>query len=348
MNRSTFSAILCSVAPCLLAAAGAAEPAQEGGPLRISGPISVEEQPDPASAFQVAHELIESLGHFPINLEFESQSPAQILATTPPQDSPEVIEAERVEQPSSNGLPVGSDAESAVAAPSEIEEEPEASAPIAASELLPLGQSPAASADGKTSGGASDSNIGSIVRTVGATGMVIALILLLRFAFVKLSGTSGGLRAQLGAAGKAPSGVLFVLGRFPISRGMSLVLLQLDQRVLLLSQTGEGFQTLAELTDPDEVASIIRKVKDESGESLTAKFGGMLKKFESDPQTIEDLDPASVAQPIHLRYDESFAEERPTGTSGRIGYYESKPAQTVSTGEDELRTRINRLREYGA
>jgi len=347
MTRLSFSAIACILAFSPPAHARAVNSAQEGIPLRISGPISVEDQPDPKSFINPLEDLLESLRTLPLGLEFESQSPALYpQAAASPESAPD-IQSGGIESPRDNDLPLDDEADRAAAAPTEITEEPETRAPIAASERLPLGQSPAVRAQGNNPASASDSNIGSIVRTVGATGLVIALILLLRFAFVKLSGTTGGLRAQLGAAGKAPSGVLFVLGRYPISRGMSLVLLQLDQRVLLLSQTGDGFETLAELTDPDEVASIIRKVKDESGESLTAKFGGMLKKFESDPQTIEDLEPASVARPVHLRYDQPLEDERLPGPSARSGYYEAKPARSVSTGEDELRSRINRLREYG-
>ncbi len=315
----------------------ASDSAHEGIPLRISGPISVELEPQDDSDTSTAGDLLQTLRTLPGSFELGSKSPARIerSETTPTaapatqeSDTPETLSASRestelAEAPATN---------------------PE---PVSAAEQLPLGQSRSAASFGGGSSGASETGLGSIARTVGATGAVIALILLLRFAFVKLSGTTGGLRAQLGAAGKAPSGVLFVLGRYPISRGMSLVLLQLDQRVLLLSQTGDGFQTLAELTDPDEVASIVRKVRDESGESLTARFSGMLKKFESDPQTIEDLEPASIAQPVRLRYDDPAGEPRGFESAARSEFPEPKTFRTATTGEDELRSRINRLREYG-
>ena len=216
--------------------------------------------------------------------------------------------------------------------------------PLPAIERVPLGQA----VIGDTADDAGEqSGMGGIAQTVGALAVVIGLILILRFVFVKLSGTAGGIRSQLGAGGKAPSGVLLVLGRYPVSRGMSLVLLQLDQRVLLLSQTSAGFHTLAELSDPSEVASIIQKTRDESGESLSAKFTGMLKQFERDPETLAEMVDPAPAQPVRLRH---------TGTNATIesappvrrasGFYEDKPS--VTTGEDELRSRINRLREFGS
>jgi hypothetical protein len=91
----------------------------------------------------------------------------------------------------------------------------------------------------------------------------------------------GGLISALGAGGSAPAGVLHVLGRYPISRGTSLVLLKLDRRVLLLCQTagrkfGTSMTTLSEITDPDDVASILLKTRDEEGESIARKFEEMM------------------------------------------------------------------------
>jgi flagellar biogenesis protein FliO len=221
------------------------------------------------------------------------------------------------------------------------------SIPLPAIERTPLGQGSLSASD--EADAAPKSSVQGIMRTGGALAVVLGLILILRFIIVKFSGATGGLRAQLGAAGKAPSGVLFVLGRYPVSRGMSLVLLQLDQRVLLLSQTSAGFHTLAELSDPEEVTSIIRKAKDENGESLGAKFGSMLKQFERDPQTIDDLEPAAEAAPVRLRRPvESETDTPDPGYARYSGYYEDKPHALPRTGEDELRSRINRMREYGS
>lgn len=97
----------------------------------------------------------------------------------------------------------------------------------------------------------------------------------------------GGLRATLGAGGRAPSGILEVLGRYPVGRGVTLVLLKLDSRILLLSQAaggrlgaGANFTTLAEITDPEQVASILVRSRDADGDSLAERFKSLLTRFD--------------------------------------------------------------------
>jgi flagellar biogenesis protein FliO len=97
----------------------------------------------------------------------------------------------------------------------------------------------------------------------------------------------GGLRSSLGAGGRSPAGILEILGRYPVGRGMSLVLLKLDSRVLLLSQSAGGrfgagatFSTLAEISDPEQVASILIKSRDAEGDSLAERFRSMLQRFD--------------------------------------------------------------------
>jgi len=287
------------------------------------------------------------IGNGPASVEHRQASDASLRPEIPADPAPlqdhQPGKPEQATEPAPRADPVETASEPVIAAP--VEQTARTALP--ASEQLPLGQSSANLYATRASGEARSSRFGPVMQTLGALAVVIGLILILRVVFVKLSGTSGGLRAQLGAAGKAPSGVLFVLGRYPVSRGMSFVLLQLDQRVLLLSQTGAGFHTLAELTDADEVASIIQKVREENGESLSSKFTGMLRKFESDPRTIEDIDTTATAQPVRLRrdadeYDNLLSEDRRPAA-----YIETKPGRPAPTGEDELRSRINRMREYG-
>jgi len=350
MYRFTSGAIAC----ILIAVTPKLTPdvlADQAGPLRISGPVSVE------TALALGHdsdrETVEDRLPFPA---FQAKPPASsphtlVNAESPlPSEVAEFTPSEEASHPDTSRVPASEPVLSAFdsVAGSASEPEPIQSFAKPEREHLPLGQAAAAVRSEANGPASQHSGMSGIARTVGATALVIGLILLLRFAFVKLSGATGGLRSQLGPSGKAPSGVLFVLGRYPVSRGMSLVLLQLDQRVLLLSQTSSGFHTLAELSDPDEVTSIIRKARDENGDSLSAKFTGMLKKFESDPETIEDLDASAEARPVRLRFDGHDEQFIDSDGAASHGYFEPKPARTVSTGEDELRSRINRLREYGS
>lgn len=348
-NSSFLTCILIAVGPTLTPSAMAD---QAAGPLRISGPVSVEIDTARSESPDLVDEGVllpfPAFGHG----STASFSPASIIEGDA--ESSGISEQTPVEvdpAPDNGEVPATEpvSAEPFVAAESASEVEAVQIPERAEQEFLPLGKSAATARSEPDAPALKNSGMAGIARTAGATALVIGLILILRFVFVKVSGATGGLRAQLGPSGKAPSGVLLVLGRYPVSRGMSLVLLQLDQRVLLLSQTGSGFSTLAELTDPDEVSSIIRKARDENGESLSAKFTGMLKKFESDPDTIEDLDSSTEARPVRLRIDSHEEQFRASEqVAPQQGYLEAKPSRSVSTGEDELRSRINRLREYGA
>ncbi|MBC7833702.1 MAG: flagellar biosynthetic protein FliO, partial [Phycisphaerales bacterium] len=108
---------------------------------------------------------------------------------------------------------------------------------------------------------------------------------------------NGGLAASFGAGGRSPAGVLEILGRYPLARGQSLVLLRMDRRILLLSHTtggrlgrSTGLSTLCDTADAEEVASIIAKTRDDDGDSLAAKFQGMLATFEQDPADTDEAE----------------------------------------------------------
>lgn len=176
--------------------------------------------------------------------------------------------------------------------------------PIPAIEATPLGTPAGRAAMGspQQAGGpqsfpaASSMSFG---RTFGALLLVVVLIFGLALVAKRLA-RRGGLMAQLGAGGRAPSGVLEVLGRFPAGRGCTLVLLKLDRRVLLVCQTtGKGFMgahamsTLCEITEPEQVASILVKVRDEQGESIAKRFQEVLAR--ADEQTGRDLGDAEPA-----------------------------------------------------
>jgi len=121
--------------------------------------------------------------------------------------------------------------------------------------------------------------------------MAVVLTLIVGGAMVvkKFAGRGTNLAAALGPGGRAPPGVLEVLGRYPTSRHQSLVLMKLDNRVLLLGQSmpvkgdAGGFSTLCEIASPDEVASILRKVSDAEGTSAQASFHQTLAEIERQP-----------------------------------------------------------------
>ena len=108
-----------------------------------------------------------------------------------------------------------------------------------------------------------------LLRTVGGLGAVLTILFLLRPLLKRLAGPLGSARA--------PSGVIEALARYPFGKGQFLVLLKLDRRILLICQTAQGSNVITEMSDPDEVASILRRVHDEKGESFNRKLEAILR-----------------------------------------------------------------------
>jgi hypothetical protein len=126
------------------------------------------------------------------------------------------------------------------------------------------------------------------IRSVAALAGVLLLIFALAHFYKRLARAKGGLSGQMGAGGRAPAGLVEVLGRYPISSGMTLVVLRFDRKVLLLSHAGSGrgkksvgggtMQTLCEVGGAEDVASILGKVRDEAGDSIAASFERTLQE----------------------------------------------------------------------
>ncbi len=169
---------------------------------------------------------------------------------------------------------------------------------------------------------------GGYVQTIIALLGVILLILGLGQVYKRLARTQGGLVGQLGAGGTAPSGILEVIGRYPISKGMTLVVLKFDRRVLLLSHAssskgkwgqGASMQVLCELSDAEDIASILLKARSASGDSIAQSFEQTLR--EADELTDE-----------HLRgIDTSYSEVNPV----RFPSPRTEPARTITTAEGD-------------
>lgn len=163
-----------------------------------------------------------------------------------------------------------------------------------ASETMPLGPAPSREGAGERPGEgrlAESLGAGGTLRTVLSLGFVIALALAAGLAMKKVAGTRGGLLSALGPGGPSPSGVLEILGRYPVGAGQTLVLLRLDRRVLLVHQsTGRGGQmrVLSEVVDSDEIASILLKTREERDEAVQAGFREAMHRLETDFSGIED------------------------------------------------------------
>lgn len=118
-------------------------------------------------------------------------------------------------------------------------------------------------------------------------GVVLVVLVGCMMLLKRVMGVGSSLASALGPGGKAPGGVIEVLGRYPVAKGQLLVLVKVDRRVLLLGHSspgrgglsaGGGFVTLSEIIEPEEVARLLQKIEDGGGTSLASKFGSMLRK----------------------------------------------------------------------
>ena len=168
-------------------------------------------------------------------------------------------------------------------------------------ESRPLGAPRVAAAPADTNRPpASSAQVG---RTIWSLTAVLALIVVAGVVVRAAAKRSGGIRASLGAGGRSPAGLMEILGRYPVGRGTTLVLLRLERRILLLSQSSSGrlglgatFTTLTEITDAEEVAAILTKSQDEDGSSTTARFRSFLSAFDRTmPTEVPTMRPSRTA-----------------------------------------------------
>jgi flagellar biogenesis protein FliO len=166
-------------------------------------------------------------------------------------------------------------------------------------ESRPLGRPPAKGERSEVFGlGGSGGDRGSslwnnpLLRTGGSLAVVLGLIYGLARVAKRVNGNGSALASAFGGGGAAPAGVIEVLGRYPLGRGQTLILLRIDNRVLLLAQSTPGFRlrggggagtltTLCEMSDAEDVASILLKVQDAEQASTAAKFGELLGRFDA-------------------------------------------------------------------
>lgn len=148
------------------------------------------------------------------------------------------------------------------------------------------------------------------LRTAASLAAVLALILAGAALFRRFASRHPSLAGSIGAGGKSPAGILEVVGRYPLGRGSTLVLLRLDTRILLLSQSvgaaGRGIlrpgaaslNTLCEISTPDDVASILAKAREAEGDSMTARFQSLLSGI-SDADHAHADDPPPPKSPAN-------------------------------------------------
>lgn len=178
--------------------------------------------------------------------------------------------------------------------------------------LLPVVAGPAAAAqvEGRPLGvpaaeqaplGGASPGATSIGSTVASLAAVVAVIIACFTGYRFIAARAGGLASQVAATG-APAGILDLLGRYPIGRGQTLLLLKVDRRVLLVAQSAStrvgaapAMNTLCEITDPDEVSAILGKAQPSE-----TPFRDVIATLQRPPQTEMAGAPADGIEVVDL------------------------------------------------
>lgn len=190
---------------------------------------------------------------------------------------------------------------------------------------------------------------------VGPLAVVLVLIAMLAGLVVLVArlrsrmGGGGSLSLGFGAGGRAPAGILEVLGRFPLARGLTLVLLKVDRRVLLLSQTRQGrfgglsLTPICELDSPEDVASILLKVRDADSASLTHRFASVFRSLDreaADKVANADKVMTTIAPAQSLPRRAKGVTHKPASASASDSSTEPTGAETAAS----IRRRLDALR----
>lgn len=213
-------------------------------------------------------------------------------------------------------------------------------------------------AESATSGSSPGTGLSaSAFRTAGSLALVVGLIFTAARVFKRLSGgkAHGGLAAALGTGGPSPAGLIEVLGRYPVGRGATLILLRLDSRVLLLSQSGGGgfpglrarsapasLTTLCEITRPEDVASILVRTQDDEQRTIAAGFKELLTRFDRDAGASDGVELVDVRKGVFGR--ERKAVVLPVAPD-IAELLDERADAAVFAEPDSRRTGASRLRE---
>ena len=129
---------------------------------------------------------------------------------------------------------------------------------------------------------------------VPAWGSVIAALLVVLGLFFLFTWLLR--RAAPQGSGALPSEVLEVLGRAPLASRQSVHLLKIGHKLLLVSVTASGTETLCEITEGEEVDRLLGLCQQNKSNSSTKAFRAVLGQFTRDSRSKGELEPAPVVE----------------------------------------------------
>ncbi len=111
-----------------------------------------------------------------------------------------------------------------------------------------------------------------MLKTFTALGIVIGLVLLVRYVYARMGGKVAGYASP----------VVEVLSRTTVAPRSHVLLLRVGGRVLVVSDSSAGMRTLASLEDPQEVADVLGAVSAAKPTSISKGFSQLLHRFSDD------------------------------------------------------------------
>ena len=114
------------------------------------------------------------------------------------------------------------------------------------------------------------SGLHTLVAVVGSLGAVLGLFFVFAWAMR---------RGMPGTIAFLPREALEVLGRAPLAGRQQVHLVRLGSKLVLISVTPTGAETLSEVTEPDEVQRLVGLCRQEAPASATSLFRQALERF---------------------------------------------------------------------
>lgn len=145
-------------------------------------------------------------------------------------------------------------------------------ADMSTQEQRPLGWNPPTSTSETTNNKVSEPS-SWVLSTITALGIVLGLVVILRFVVGRWLGRPA-------VASSSPA--VHVLTRVTIAPRNHILLLRVAGRVLVVGDSSQGLRTLANIDDPEEVASLLATVSAAKPNSMSRSFVGLLKRFNSE------------------------------------------------------------------
>jgi flagellar biogenesis protein FliO len=171
-------------------------------------------------------------------------------------------------------------------------------------------------------------------KVLGALAVVLGLIFMLRWIL-------GRSLHPVGMAGT--SGAVQVLSRSPLSPRQHLLLLRVGRRLIVAADCNGQLSSLSEITDPDEVASLVGQVRTEKLSAASKSFGNLLGRWRRGPD--EHADTGGDADDFPRVPPDVFdtAADRRSERSGADGDESEEPSSVAST-RGELNSLMERVR----